>query len=266
MKHVITIAGSDPSGGAGIQADLRTMHSFGMNGLSAVTAVTAQGKDGVEGVYVVPAGFVIKQISVLLASYTIDAAKIGMLFSEDTVSALVNLLGKGSLKNVVLDPVMVSSSGSALLEDGGLEALKELISVVSVVTPNMHEASVLAGMDVKGEEDMELAAMRISTLGPAYVLVKGGHLEGKAVDILYDGVRFTRFESERIERTLHGTGCILSSAIASCLAKGESCEGAVKKAKDYVAARIAGYADTASEPAQAVGSDPQIGFRARNQS
>ncbi len=245
MKNVLTIAGSDPSGGAGIQADLRTIDTFSLNGLSVITALTAQGHKGVNNLFAIPTHFVISQLKVLIDSYRVDAVKIGMLSNEATVLALAQLLRKAQFGKIVLDPVLVSSNNFPLMEKEGISAIKCLFPLVSVVTPNIYEASLFAKMEIRTEEDMENAAKRISAMGAVYVLVKGGHLNGhEAVDILYNGRDFIRFKSRRIDKTLHGTGCALSTAIALHLAKGEKIYEAVKKAKEYVGKQIARHGVT----------------------
>ncbi|MFQ5585229.1 MAG: bifunctional hydroxymethylpyrimidine kinase/phosphomethylpyrimidine kinase [Thermodesulfobacteriota bacterium] len=234
MKTVLTIAGSDPSGGAGIQADLTTFSAFNVKGLSAVTAVTAQEPGAVKGVFPVPPSFVVQQIETLARAYTIDAVKLGMLAKRETVTALSELLRRLNLTNVVLDPLLVSTSGFPLLEEEGIPALKELLPRVLIVTPNLHEASVLTGMEVASEGDMREAAKRFREMGTRYALIKGGHLTGKAVDILHEGEGVKRYVSERIGKELHGTGCVLSAAIAACLAEGIGVTRAVERAKVYI--------------------------------
>ncbi len=238
MKRVLTIAGSDPSGGAGVQADMATFSAFNVKGLSAITAITVQDTDSVKGLFAIPPPFVLQQIETLVQACTIDAIKIGMLAKGEIVTAIAELLNKLNLTTVVLDPVITSSSGFPLLEKRGIPALRELLPLVLIVTPNLHEASLLTGREVVTEEDMGEAAIRIREMGPRYVLIKGGHLEGEAVDILYDGEEVKRYATERIGRGLHGTGCILSAALAACLAKGYNIERAVAESKVYVTSQI----------------------------
>jgi len=238
MKKVLTIAGSDPSGGAGIQADLATFSAFHVQGFSAITAVTAQAPSSVRGVFPVPPSFVVEQIEAVTGAFAIDAIKIGMAAKGETLTAIAELLDRLTISTVVLDPVISSSGGFPLLEGDGVPALRALLPRVHLVTPNLHEASQLTGREVATEEDMGVAAERISAMGPAYVLVKGGHLRGKAVDILYDGEEITRHVAEKVGREMHGTGCVLSAAIAASLAKGETMTGAVEKAKEYVTGLI----------------------------
>jgi hydroxymethylpyrimidine/phosphomethylpyrimidine kinase len=238
MKSVLTIAGSDPSGGAGIQADLATFSAFNVKGLSAITAVTVQDSRSVKGLFAIPPSFVVQQIETLAQACTIDAVKVGMLAKGETVTALAELLNRLDLTTVVLDPVITSSSGFPLLEKRGIPALRDLLPRVLIVTPNLHEAALLTGQEVVTEDDMGEAAIRIGEMGPRYVLIKGGHLEGEAVDLLYDGKGVNRYVSERVGKELHGTGCILSAALAACLAKGIDVERAVKQAKTYITALI----------------------------
>jgi hydroxymethylpyrimidine/phosphomethylpyrimidine kinase len=235
MKTVLTIAGSDPSGGAGVQADLKTLADFGVRGLSAITALTAQNGHAVKGVMAVPRRFLIKQIETLLGAFKVDAVKIGMLASAEILLSVTRLIKKRELKNIVLDPVLRSSNGYPLFEKKGLSTITRLLPLVKVLTPNIDEAGVLSGIKVKEVKGMEEAARRILLLGPAYVLVKGGHLKGPPVDILHDGRRFYYYEGKRVTRKdLHGTGCNLSSAIAAGLARGRTVNRAVEDAKSYV--------------------------------
>jgi len=250
-KNVLTIAGADPSGGAGIQRDIKTFRDYGLVGLSVITALTAQNQKRVKAVFPVPALFVVRQIETLLEEYRIDVVKLGMLAKGDTVLALARLFKKAKFKKIVVDPVLVSSSNYPLLDKKGIILLKEqLLPLATIVTPNLNEAAVLAGMKkVSNPEDMKQAAIKIKGLGPLFVLIKGGHLKTvnseqltvnskKAVDILYDGKKFKTFASKMIDKEMHGTGCILSSAIAAGMAKGMNVEGAVRKAKIYTTKSI----------------------------
>jgi hydroxymethylpyrimidine/phosphomethylpyrimidine kinase len=245
-KPVLTIAGSDPSGGAGIQSDIKTFKDFGLNGFSAITAITAQNQKEVKAVLPVSAIFVIKQIETLLEEHCIDVVKLGMLARADIVVGLAKLFQQVPFKKIILDPVIISSSGYPLLDKKGVAALKKyLLPFATIVTPNLHEAATLSDMKrVSNLEEMKKAAIKIKKLGPSFVLVKGGHLKtvnseqltvnrSKAIDILYDGKRFKIFSAPRVSKDVHGTGCILSSAIAACLAKGMDAYDAVKKAKSY---------------------------------
>lgn len=243
MKTALTIAGADPSGWAGIQADLRAFEAFGVRGLSVITALTAQNLSTVRSVSPVPAGFVTSQVEALTEEFSIDAVKIGMLATAENADAVARLIRSYKFKNVVLDTVLRSTGGSALLEGGGLESLKKLIGLATVVTPNLDEASALAGIDAGNIEEMEETARRIHALGPAFVLVKGGHLKSSPVDVLYDGARFSHFKAGRLKgrpERFHGTGCMLSAAIAAALSLGLGVEESVAEARDYVRRTLAG--------------------------
>ncbi|HLE09476.1 MAG TPA: bifunctional hydroxymethylpyrimidine kinase/phosphomethylpyrimidine kinase [Thermodesulfobacteriota bacterium] len=237
MKKILTIGGSDPSGFAGIQADLLTFSKFGTRGLSAITAITAQTEKGVKATGPVSPVLVKKQVETLLEKFRIDAVKIGMLGTVENVGAVKKLIRKWKLKNIVLDPVMRSTGGYPLLDRKGVGSLKKLLRYVTVVTPNLSEAGIISGIKVKNIKEMEGAAKRIHRLGVKYVLIKGGHLRGAPVDVLYDGKRFIYFRTGRIKgpsERFHGTGCLLSSAIAAGLAMGKRIDIAVRDAKGYV--------------------------------
>ncbi len=236
-KTVLTIAGFDPSGGAGIQADLRVFNDFNLRGLSAVTALTVQTGRQVKEVRHVSTLFLNDQISALTDEYEVDAVKIGMMARSATVKFMERLLRKGTFKNVVLDPVFYSSSKFPLLDAEGIEGVRRLIQYVDVVTPNLEEASILSTRPVRTVKDMKEAATRIHSFGAPYVIVKGGHLKKSAVDILYDGANFEYFEGTKLKvvrERFHGTGCLFSSAIAASLAMGKPIDKAVKEAKKYV--------------------------------
>lgn len=250
-KTVLTIAASDPSGGAGVQRDIKVFADFGLTGLSAITALTIQNQKKVRAVLPVAADFVVKQIDTLLEENAMDAVKLGMLAKAETVMALAALFKKKKFKRIVVDPVLASSRGYPLLDKRGILLLKDrLLPFATIVTPNLNEAAILAGMKkVSNIEEMKLAAVAIKEFGPDLVLVKGGHLKTvnseqltvnskKAVDVLYDGKIFKTFEAARIKGELHGTGCIFSSAIASCLANGMDMTASIKKAKIYTAGLI----------------------------
>jgi hydroxymethylpyrimidine/phosphomethylpyrimidine kinase len=240
MKRVLTIAGSDSGGGAGIQADLKAITLLGGYGMSVVTALTAQNTVGVQGIHEVPAPFVEKQIDSVLSDIGADAIKTGMLANAEIVDAVSRKIRQYKVKNVVVDPVMISKSGASLLKKEAREALTErLIPLAFVVTPNLSEAAVLTGLRVRSLEEMKKAARRIHQLGARHVVVKGGHLKGMAIDVLYDGKRYDEIEGPRIEtRNTHGTGCTFASAIATLLARGETIEEAVKKAKTFITMAI----------------------------
>ncbi len=236
-KTVLTIAGFDPSGGAGIQADLRVFNDFKLRGLSAVTALTIQTGREVKDVRHVSTLFLRDQISALAGEYRIDAVKIGMMARSSTVRLVGRLLSGGEFKNVVLDPVFYSSSNFPLLDNEGIEGMRKLMPFVTVVTPNLEEASIISARPVRTVKDMKEAAIRIHDFGARYVIVKGGHLKKSAVDILYDGATYEYFEGTRLKvdrDRFHGTGCLFSSAIAAGLAKGRPIKKAVLEAKSYV--------------------------------
>lgn len=237
MKTVLTIAGADPSGGAGIQADIKTFEAFGVAGLSAITSLTAQNNRRVEATVNVSPGFLTKQVTVLLKEFRINAVKIGMTGSTGNVKAIGRLVKEKRLKNVVLDTVLSSTGGYPLLDKKGVKAIVDLLPLVRVATPNIPEASVISGVRIKDTKDMEEAAERIHSLGAACVLIKGGHLKGSPVDILFDGKRFEYFTGARIrgrKEKFHGTGCRLSAAIAAGLARGKTVKRAVLEAREYL--------------------------------
>lgn len=242
MKQVLTIAGSDPGGGAGIQADLKSFHANGVYGLSVVTAVTAQNTREVRQSFELPADLVESQIDALFDDFDVSAVKTGMLSSERVVNVVADRLAGFRAPNVVVDPVMVSSSGARLLEPEAVRGLKErLLPLAALVTPNLREAGMLAGMPVENLDHMKTAARAIFDAGPGAVLVKGGHLGDlhAAVDLLYDGSTETVLTEERIPaRNTHGTGCTLSAAIAANLANGRRLRKAVKDAKSYTTEAI----------------------------
>jgi hydroxymethylpyrimidine/phosphomethylpyrimidine kinase len=246
--RVLTIAGSDSGGGAGIQADLKTIAANGCYGASVITALTAQNTLGVTAIHAVPVDFVAAQMDAVLGDIGADAVKIGMLFSPELIRAVARGLIRHAVRTVVLDPVMVAQSGDKLLQDEAIDALKsELIPLATLITPNLPEASVLLGRDIATQEAARAAATDLAALGCASVLVKGGHLEsGDSDDTLFLGAqnRIVTLPGVRIPtRNNHGTGCTLSSAIASHLARGEDVETAVRKAKDYISGAIQAGAD-----------------------
>lgn len=236
MKKVLTIAGSDCSGGAGIQADIKTITAHKMYAMSAVTALTAQNTTGVFGILEADADFVAKQIDCIFADIAPDAVKIGMVSSVEIIEVIAQKLRRYEVRNVVVDPVMVSTSGGRLLSDAALGALMErLLPLGRVITPNIVEASVLCGIDIVTEEDMKRAGALISAKTGTAVLVKGGHRGHDAVDFLCAGAAAVRYASERVDNpNTHGTGCTLSSAIACGLAEGRPLEESVERAKAYL--------------------------------
>jgi hydroxymethylpyrimidine/phosphomethylpyrimidine kinase len=234
-KTALTIAGSDPTGGAGFQADLRTFSRMGVYGLSIPAVLTAQNTEGVYSIHEVPADFISEQLDVLLKDIKPDAFKTGMLYSDDAVDVIRLKIEEYSLENLVIDPVTVSSTGVQLLEDKGLEAMKKLLFPFStVITPNIYEASVLTGMDIRNEKEMKETAVALMGFGCKAVIITGGHLDEKAVDMLFDGEEFLSLENERLEGDYHGTGCLFSSAITACLALGYDTKEAFIKAKETV--------------------------------
>ena len=241
VPTALTIAGSDSSGGAGIQADLKTMSAFGVFGTTALTAVTAQNTLGVtESLFLSP-GLVARQIDAVIDDIGADAAKTGMLGTAAVIEAVAERIAHHGIPNLVVDPVMIATSGAALIEDDAVGALRAaLLPRACVVTPNIPEAETLSGVSVVSLETMEEAARAVHALGAANVLVKAGHMEGSATDVLFDGEVITRFTVERIEGgKIHGTGCTLSAAIASGLALGLELTDAVVRAKAFVTRAIA---------------------------
>jgi len=240
MKHLLTIAGSDSCGGAGIQADLKTFSALATYGMSVITAVTAQNTTGVAGIHELPGSMITGQIDSIFEDIRVDAVKIGMVANEDIVQAIADGLRKYRPTHIVLDPVMLSKSGSHLLRAEAQQALiKILLPICTLLTPNIPEASAICGITIVTPEDMEKAARLICDLGAPRVLVKGGHLEGRSLDILYDGNDFHYFDSPRIEtNNTHGTGCTYSAAIAAYLARGCEYDQAIELAKAYISRAI----------------------------
>jgi hydroxymethylpyrimidine/phosphomethylpyrimidine kinase len=247
MRSVLTIAGSDPSGGAGIQADLKTYAALGVYGMAAITALTAQNTVGVTGVYAVPPDFIALQIDTVVSDIPPDATKTGMLASAEIVRMVAEKAREHKLHNLVVDPVMVAKSGDSLLADDAVRAVREdLAPLATVVTPNLPEAAALLGQPVTTLDEMREAARAIHALGPANVVVKGGHLEGDTVvDMLFDGANLHEFSGPRVQtRNTHGTGCTFASAIAAHLALGGGVPEAVRKAKEYLTGALQRAYDT----------------------
>ena len=236
MRCVLTIAGSDSGGGAGIQADLNTFAALGLYGASAVTAITAQNTVAVTAIHEVPLGVIAAQIDAVLEDLRPDAVKVGMLSSPEIVALVAEKLARAAIGAVVVDPVMVAKSGDRLLRPEAVEALRtRLLPLAGVLTPNLPEAEVLLGRPVATAAEQEQAARDIAALGPRAVVVKGGHRAGPAVDVLFDGRRVYEYRAERIETTsTHGTGCTFSAAIAAYLALGLALPEAVGEAKRYL--------------------------------
>jgi hydroxymethylpyrimidine/phosphomethylpyrimidine kinase len=244
----LTIAGSDSGGGAGIQADLKTIAANGCYGSSVITAVTAQNTLAVTAVHPVPLDCVQQQLDAVLSDIGTDAVKIGMLYSAELIERIAEQLRRFAVNNIVLDPVMVATSGDPLLRDDAVAALKKyLIPLADIITPNLPEAGVLLGREMDVNEDLEQAAVRIATLGCDTVLIKGGHHQDRnSDDLLYlgDEKRSVVLRGRRVDtKNTHGTGCTLSSAIASFLARGRTMEEAVCLAKEYISGAIAAGAD-----------------------
>lgn len=245
MKTALTIAGSDSSGGAGIQADIKTMTANGVYAMSAITALTAQNTTGVTGIMDVTPEFLGKQLDSVFTDIFPDAVKIGMVSSSRLISVIASKLREYGAKNIVLDPVMVATSGARLISEDAVETLvNELIPLADIITPNIPETEVLAGMKIDSAEDMEAAAGLISKRYDCAVLCKGGHSLNDANDLLWQNGCGQWFSGKRIDNpNTHGTGCTLSSAIASNLAKGYSMQEAVERAKDYISGALAAMLD-----------------------
>ena len=250
MKTALTIAGSDSSGGAGIQADIKTMTANGVYAMSAVTALTAQNTTGVYGILESTPEFLASQLDCIFTDIPPDSVKIGMLSGEGTIRAVAAKLRQYGAKNVVVDPVMVSTSGTSLLSEAGRRALwEELLPLSTLVTPNLPEAQVFSGQPVETEGDMLRAAREISRRCRCAVLIKGGHLAGDAADLLYEEGKALWLRTRRISNpNTHGTGCTLSSAIACGLAAGCSLEESVRRAKDYLTGALSAGLDLGHGP------------------
>jgi len=237
--RVLAIAGSDSGGGAGIQADLKTMLAMGVHGMTVICAVTAQNSVGVQGYWELPPEAVRAQLDSVLSDIGAQAVKTGMLASGPLVRTVCDALAEVAAP-IVVDPVAVSKHGDSLLSDGTLDAVRDrLLPLATVVTPNLYEAELLTGLHIEDEDQMLRAAHMIAAMGPQCVLMKGGHLPGSPVDLLVDGDQVVRFGGQRIDSVhTHGTGCTLASAIASRLAIGDDMQAAVRAAKDYVTGAI----------------------------
>jgi len=242
MQTALTIAGSDSSAGAGVQADLKTFAAFGLYGVSAITAITAQSTRGVEAVAPLAADLVTAQIEAVAGDFTIAATKIGMLATAAIVEAVAAAIEELELSLVVVDPVLVSTSGERLLDDDGLEAVRKLLlPLARVVTPNVAEAEALSGMRITSADTLSEAARRIHKLGARGVVITGGHGSGGTVeDVVFDGNRFETHRVTRVDsRHTHGTGCTFASAVAAGLARGLALPEAAARAQQYVAGAIA---------------------------
>ena len=242
MPSVLTIAGSDSSGGAGIQADLKTFAALGVYGMSAITAVTAQNTERVTQVLELPPDLIAAQIDAVVSDIGVDATKTGMLASAAIIETVAAKVREHGLRPLVVDPVMVAKSGDRLLRDDAVDALRErLLPLCTVLTPNLAEAEVLLGRSLASWDDIRRGAQELVSMGAQAVVMKGGHLpaaaapQGSATDLLYDGTEFREYTATRVDTTsTHGTGCTFASAIAAALAKGESVRVAVAMAKAYV--------------------------------
>lgn len=245
MKKVLTIAGSDCSGGAGIQADIKTITTHGMYAMSVITAVTAQNTLGVDGIESISPEIVTKQLESVFEDIFPDAVKIGMVQNSATIEAIADSLEKYKPRHIVLDTVMVSTSGKKLLEEEAVEALESrLLPLADIITPNIPEAQVLSGVIIQDKETRVKAAKEIAKKYSGAILIKGGHDKDNADDLLYDKGEEIWYPGVRIENpNTHGTGCTLSSAIACELAKGSSMDMALKAAKDYITGALKSYLD-----------------------
>lgn len=240
IPRALSIAGSDSGGGAGIQADLKTFSALGVFGMTAITAVTAQNTAEVTAVVEIPPEDVGRQIDAVVTDIGVDAAKTGMLSSAPIIEVVAGRIKRHRIANLVVDPVMISKAGAPLLRPEAMTTLRRLVLPLAlVVTPNLHEAGALLGREIRTVEEMEAAARALADLGPKYVVVKGGHLEGAAVDVMLGGGRVERLEARRIETPhTHGTGCVFSAAITAGLARGQDVPDAVRAAKRFITRAI----------------------------
>lgn len=245
IKKVLTIAGSDSSGGAGIQADIKTIAVHKMYAMSAITALTAQNTTGVYGISEVTPEFIEKQIDCIFTDIYPDAVKIGMVSNSKIIESIAKKLKEYNAKNIVVDPVMVSTSGSKLLSDEAQNTLiSKLLPLGTVITPNIPEAEVLCGFSINNEEEMVKAAKEISKFYSGAILIKGGHLINDAIDLLYEDGNIHWYSERRINNpNTHGTGCTLSSAIACNLANGKSLDESIKNAKSYLTGALEAMLD-----------------------
>ena len=241
MKTALSIAGTDPSGGAGIQADIKTMSANGVFATCAITALVAQNTTGVKSIVECTPDFLAQQLDCVFTDIFPDAVKTGMVSSIPLIHVIADKLEQYGARNLVVDPVMVATSGDRLISEDAVDALRErLLPLAAVITPNIPEAEILAGMEIHSREDMAAAAEKIGRESGCAVLCKGGHDRNDANDLLYSGGAFTWFEGRRIDNpNTHGTGCTLSSAIASNLAKGFPLPEAVRRSKEYVTGALA---------------------------
>ncbi len=242
MPTALTIAGSDSGGGAGIQADIKSMQAHGVFAASVVTAVTAQNTLEVAGAFDLPTSWIEAQLAAVLDDISLDAVKTGMLSSSEIIRTVADVLSRRNTAPLVVDPVMISKSGYALLKEDAVSTLKErLLPLATLVTPNAHEAAHLTGLEVRTQTDAREAARLIAAFGPRAVLVKGGHLDGEpeATDVLFDGSHYYTFSAPLLDtRNTHGTGCTYASAITANLARGFSLRASIARAKRYVTEAI----------------------------
>lgn len=250
IKKVLTIAGSDSSGGAGIQADIKTIAAHKMYAMSAITALTAQNTTGVYGISEVTPEFIEQQIDCIFTDIYPDAVKIGMVSNSKIIESIAKKLKEYNAKNIVVDPVMVSTSGSKLLSDEAQNALiSKLIPLGTVITPNIPEAEVLCGFSINNEQEMIKAAKEISKFYSGAILIKGGHLVNDAIDLLYEGGNIRWYSEKRITNpNTHGTGCTLSSAIACNLADGKNLDESIRSAKSYLTGALEAMLDLGKGP------------------
>ncbi len=238
LPVTLTIAGSDSGGGAGVQADLKTFYACGVHGVCAITSVTSQNTLGVRSRYDLPAEVVVSQMETVLDDFEVKSAKTGMLANAEIVRAVAKVASGRGIERLVVDPVAVSTSGHSLLDGGGIETIAEMLFPLAlVITPNLEEASLLLRREIASVEEMKRAAVLLGDMGPACVLLKGGHLEGspEAVDVFFDGSEPVILASPRIDTAnTHGTGCVLSAAVAAYLARGDAPLRAASKAKKDV--------------------------------
>lgn len=240
MKRVLTIAGSDSGGGAGVQADLKTIALYGGFGMSVITALTAQNTLGVQDIYPIPIEFIKMQIDSVVTDIGVDAVKTGMLVNSDVVRAVAEKIREYAVEKLIVDPVMVAKGGRSILCEDALDTLKrELIPLAFLITPNLDEASKIWGRKVENTEEMKEAALDIFKRGARNVLIKGGHLPGRSIDILFNGEEYFEYDSDRIpSENTHGTGCVYSAFLALEIAKGSAVNQAVKNAKDFITIAI----------------------------
>jgi len=239
MKVALTIAASDSSSGAGIQADLAVFREIGVYGVCAVTNVTAQNSQGVHKINKVPPRTVAAQIDAVTRDFDIAACKVGMLYSPQIVDLVAERIARREIPNVVLDPVIKAKNGEVLLTEPAIKRMKRrLISKVTLITPNVGEARALTGIEVTNTASAREAAEALVGMGAQAALVKGGHIEGEPVDVLFDGTEFGEFTGMRLEKTMHGTGCVLSAAVAARLALGDDLRQAIAFAKEFVTKAI----------------------------